>query len=100
MFLHLYLYRLKCIIRDKQNVFWTLMFPLILATFFHLALSNISNMESFTEIKIGIIDNEELREHKEFTEIIESVPDLFNVYVSGQMLTSLGRRYNRRLYSF
>jgi ABC-2 type transport system permease protein len=40
-------------------------------------------MESFTEIKIGIIDNEELREHKEFTEIIESVPDLFNVtYVS------------------
>ena len=63
---------------------------LILATFFHLALSNISNMESFTEIKIGIIDNEELREHKEFTEIIESVPDLFNVtYVSGQMLTSL-----------
>ncbi|HHY82263.1 MAG TPA: ABC transporter permease [Clostridiales bacterium] len=79
MFLHIYMYRLKCILRDKQNVFWTLMFPIILATLFYLAFSNLSNAESFTEIEVGIVDNEELREHPEFTEAVKSVPDLFNV---------------------
>lgn len=83
MFFHIYLYRLKCITRDKQNVFWTLLFPIILATLFHMAFFNLSNAESFTQIKVAVIDNNELKENTAFIEAIQSVADLFDVtYVS------------------
>lgn len=77
--LHIYLYRLKCIIRDKQTVFWSLIFPIVLATLFNFAFSNLSSVENFTEIKIGIVDNEERRKNTEFAQVIDAVPDLFDV---------------------
>ena len=41
MFWHNFKYNLKILLRDHALVFWTLAFPLILATFFSLAFSNI-----------------------------------------------------------
>lgn len=73
MFLHNYLYRLKCIVRDKQTMFWTLVFPIVLATLFNLALSNIGSAESFSKIKIGIVDNAEYRENTDFIKVVDSV---------------------------
>lgn len=73
MFLHNYLYRLKCIVRDKQMMFWTLLFPIVLATLFNLAFSNLSNAESFSKIKVGIVNNEEYKKDKAFISAIDSV---------------------------
>lgn len=73
MFLHNYLYRLKCIIKDKQMMFWTLLFPILLATLFNLAFSNLSSGEIFSEIKIGIVNNDEYKKNTEFIKAIESV---------------------------
>ncbi|MEI6602414.1 MAG: ABC transporter permease [Clostridia bacterium] len=58
MFSHVFVYRLKSIIRDRQLVFWTLMFPILLATLFNMAFSNLSKAEEFVKIPIAIIDNE------------------------------------------
>lgn len=73
MFSHNYLYRLKCIVRDKQTMFWTLVFPIILATLFNLALSNIGSAESFSKIKIGVVDNAEYKENTAFIAALGSV---------------------------
>lgn len=73
MFLHNYLYRLKCIVRDKQTIFWTFLFPILLATLFNMALSNISSAENFSEIKIGIINNDEYKKNIDFIKAIDSV---------------------------
>jgi len=73
MFFHNYIYRLKCILRDKQVMFWTLLFPIILATLFNLSLRNISSAETFSKIKIGIINNEEFSKETVFKEAISSV---------------------------
>lgn len=73
MFLHSYLYRLKCIIRDKQIMFWTFLFPVLLATLFNMAFSNLSSAESFSEIKIGIINDEEYKRNTAFSKAIEAV---------------------------
>lgn len=98
MFIHNYLYRLKCILRDKQTMFWTLIFPIVLATLFNMAFSNLSNAENFSEIKVGIVNDEEYKKSTEFIKAIESVSksnsssevDLFDVkYVTkeeGQQL--------------
>lgn len=73
MFFHNYLYRLKCIVRDKQTMFWTLLFPILLATLFNMAFSNLSNAENFSKIKIGIVDNDEYKKNTYFIKAIEAV---------------------------
>ncbi len=73
MIFHNYIYRLKCILRDKQNMFWTLLFPILLATLFNMAFSNLSSAENFSEIKIGIIENEEYKRNADFIKTIESL---------------------------
>jgi ABC-2 type transport system permease protein len=79
MFFHNYLYRLKCIVRDKQTMFWTLLFPILLATLFNMAFSNLSSGESFSEIKIGIVNNDEYKRNTDFIKAIDSASNLFHI---------------------
>lgn len=73
MFSHIYLYRFKCLIRDKQLLFWTLLFPILLAVLFELALSDITKGEVFKEIKIAVADSEEFQKNTDFKQVLESV---------------------------
>ncbi len=73
MFIHIFTYRLKCSIRDKEMVFWTMLFPLILATLFHLAFSNISENERFNPISIAVVNNEQYQQNHEFKEVLKDV---------------------------
>lgn len=73
MFLHSYIYRLKCIVRDKQTMFWTFLFPILLATLFNMAFSNLSSAENFSKIKVGIVNNEEYKKSTDFIKAIDSV---------------------------
>lgn len=73
MFSHIYIYRLKCLIRDRQLVFWTLLFPFLLAVLFEMSLSGITKGEVFKEIKIAVADSEEFQKNTEFKQVLESV---------------------------
>ncbi|MCQ2009430.1 ABC transporter permease [Sporolactobacillus sp. STSJ-5] len=55
MFAHVFRYRFKCLIRDKQLVFWTLLFPILLATFFYLAFMNLNDDETFHPIDAAVV---------------------------------------------
>lgn len=68
MFWHNFRYQLKIILRDRALVFWTLAFPLIMATLFHLAFSNIESSERLQLIKIAIVDNSAWQEDDIFRE--------------------------------
>ena len=57
MFGHIFVYRLKVLLRDKITIFWTIMFPIVLAVFFQLALSNIGNGDAFQPIDIAVVDD-------------------------------------------
>lgn len=50
---HLYINRLKCLLRNKQAIFWSYLFPLLLATCFYFTLNNLWKIESFETISIG-----------------------------------------------
>lgn len=73
MFFRNYIYRLKCIVRDRQMMFWTLLFPILLATLFNLAFSNISSAENFSKINIAIVNNDEYYKDANFIKAINSV---------------------------
>lgn len=76
MFFHVFSYRFKCLIRDRQAVFWTLLFPIILATLFNMTLKNVSSDPKFEEINIAVINNEDYQRDTAFQGVLKSVSDL------------------------
>jgi len=56
MFWHNFKYNLKILLHDYALIFWTLAFPLIMATFFNLAFSNIESSEKLEIINIAVVD--------------------------------------------
>lgn len=74
MFGHLYRYRLKTLLRDRVTVFWTLFFPILLATFFHFAFGNlISGTESFSPIPVAVVDSTGYRQNETFRQTLDAV---------------------------
>lgn len=76
--LYMYIMRLKCLIRKKENMFWCTLFPIVLATCFFFAFNNLWGIESFETIPIAY-DNEgaafdPLKEAMEQARLREYVP--------------------------
>ncbi|WP_373481898.1 ABC transporter permease [Acetobacterium sp.] len=84
MFLFNYRYRLKAILRDRQLMFWTLLFPILLATLFNLALSNITTAEEFIKVPVAVVQNAELDANPAFTTALDGTDDLFTVKYTTQ----------------
>lgn len=58
MFRHLFVYRLKCLLRDRTQLFWTLLFPMVLGSFFFLAFGNLMKEDgAFRPIPAAVIDS-------------------------------------------
>ena len=66
----LYLTRLKILSRDRTNIFWTFLFPIILASLFNLTLGNAYNEKSFDSIKIALIENKSYEYMMEFKDTL------------------------------
>ncbi|MDF1617150.1 ABC transporter permease [Petrocella sp. FN5] len=71
MFIHIFKYRFKSLIRNKSMIFWTLVFPLLLATFFSLAFSGLNDHERFNTINIGIIKDDNYEKDFAFQQLIQ-----------------------------
>lgn len=65
MFGHLYKYRLKSLLRTKEDIFWCMFFPIILCTCFFVAFSGINEKTNvFHTIPVAVVyqqDNEIFR---------------------------------------
>lgn len=60
MFGHLLIHRLKILLRSKEEMFWNLLFPIVLATFFYLAFgSAMERDETFQTVPVGIVIKEQ-----------------------------------------
>ena len=55
--MHNFKYTLKTIFKSKALIFWTFAFPLIMATFFNMAFSDIEENEKLNVIDIAIIND-------------------------------------------
>lgn len=73
MFTHNLKYSLKTLFKNKSLIFWTFAFPIILATFFNMAFSDIEKNEKLEIIDIAIIDNESWNENKIYKETFEAL---------------------------
>lgn len=53
MSFQLYLARLKCLLRNKEAMFWSYLFPILLSSCFFFAFNNLWKVEDFTSIPIA-----------------------------------------------
>lgn len=60
MFGHIFKNRIQIILHDRVLLFWTLIFPIALGTFFNLAFSNLSSSTSFEVIPVAVVEGEKL----------------------------------------
>lgn len=75
MFLHNFKYSFKTLFRTKTLIFWTFAFPIILATFFNMAFSNITKTDKLDIIDIAIIENEELNNNEYIKNAFDELSD-------------------------
>ena len=75
MFNHSFKYSLKILFKSKALVFWTLLFPIFMGTFFKLAFNDIENSEKFNVIDIAIVDNEEFNNNSIYKQTFETLSD-------------------------
>lgn len=57
MFSHIFFYRIKSLLRQRSLVFWTLIFPIALATFFNISLSNVMTIDQFEPISVAVVND-------------------------------------------
>lgn len=59
MFFHNFKYCIKTIINGKVTLFWTLIFPIALATFMYMAMGNLMEKgEMFKDVKVALVEQE------------------------------------------
>lgn len=78
MFFHNFKYAFKTLFRNKALIFWTFAFPLILATFFHMAFSNITESEKLDIIHIAIVNDNEFQNNEVFKMAFSNLSDKEN----------------------
>lgn len=60
-------------LRNFVCIFWPLVFPLLLGTFFHIALGNIGNTETMQTISVALVTRQEDDRTAYFTEFLDSL---------------------------
>lgn len=55
MFLHLFSYEMKTLLKNKVYMFWLLCFPIVLGTLFYIAFGNLSEGENFEPIPTAVV---------------------------------------------
>jgi len=73
MFLHNYKYSLRLMLGNRQLVFWTLAFPLIMALLFNMAFSNIEKSEKLDPIPIAVVDDSSFRSNMIYSETLKTL---------------------------
>lgn len=98
--LHLFKYRFLQIIRNFPNMFWALVFPIILGTFFYLAFGNIglngTGESKWDKVKVAVIKDqdtdtsENARAFEEFlTQIDGEMLDIQDISAESEALDAL-----------
>lgn len=69
----IFINRLKCFIREKSLMFWTLLFPIVLSTFFYIAFNNIKYEEKFEPITLAVINDSNYNSDASLIALIKSI---------------------------
>lgn len=72
MFLHLFIYKIKDLLRSKEELFWCSMFPIILGTLFYFGFGNLMNGNDvkLSPIPVAVVTEEE---NEAFMQVLDTL---------------------------
>lgn len=74
MAMHLFRYRLKCLLRDRDLLFWSILFPLLLSTLFYFAFGNLLGYTgSFEPVRVAIVDSPAYRHNVYLRQMVAAI---------------------------
>lgn len=81
MAMHMFSYRLKCLMRDKESLFWTLVFPILLGALFYFGFGHLMESDgggSLGPIRAAVVEDSHYDANIPFREMLEelSVPGI------------------------
>lgn len=76
MFLRNFTYNLKTILRTKESVFWSLLFPILLSTMFYFAFGNLGSASDFRVINIAIVEEQRDKMGSQFDSVLSAISDI------------------------
>lgn len=86
MFLHNFKYAMKTAFKNKTNIIWTLVFPIALATFMHMAFGNLYEKDQmFKEVPVAVVEE---KQNDTFKKIITELSDGDNSILDAQYMSS------------
>lgn len=62
-------------VRSQDMVIWTFLFPILLATLFHFALSSLEEENSFETVPVAMVQNQELDQAAYLKQMMESLSE-------------------------
>ena len=91
MFWHNLKYNLMFLFKNKNLIFWTFAFPIIMATLFNLAFSDIEKNEQLNKFNIAIVDNTEYQNDEVLKTTFQKLEkDIFDITGLGLVLSGFG----------
>ena len=75
MFWHNYKYALKTLVKSKELVFWTLIFPFILALLFNMAFARLHSYDSFDPLNVAVVNDEAFQKDVIFGEAFKGLSE-------------------------
>lgn len=73
MFWNQYIYRLRVSVRTWDTLFWTWVFPLLLATLFFFAFSRLDSADAFAPIPAAVVADEAYQADPAFSGTLDAV---------------------------
>lgn len=71
MFFQLYKTRIKCLLKNKESIFWSFGFPILLSIFFSMAFGNLTSQDTIDTIPIAVIKSENVNDS--FIDVLNSM---------------------------
>ena len=86
MFIRLFYYRLRVLLRNRSLLFWTLVFPIVLGLLFNLAFGNLDQMSSIKTSTVGIVAKDEVKT-TQFKAVLKEIKNDDEVIFKGKELS-------------
>ena len=68
MFWHSFKYAFRTLLKSRAMMFWTLIFPFILAILFNMAFARLHDYDVFEAFDVAVVDDENFRDSEIFKE--------------------------------
>ena len=86
MFIRLFTYRLRVLLRNRSLLFWTFAFPIVLGLLFNLAFGDLDKIGGIEQSTVGIVSTNEANQ-KRFENVLKEIKQDGKVVFKSRVMT-------------